>query len=483
MGGFGPLPQVPRRRVCVTGIGAVSPLGPTVPLLWRALLNSEVATRPLKDTPHYFPNCILSNKSLSDDMKEEKCRSILSAIPCTVAAPVMPLLDEKGLDIFAPTSREPRSFRFAREAVNEALVSATLRTSLSSADQGSSEANNNNDEAVKTSSAMLKEIYGENRIGISIGCGMSGLQDICDVSYGLYSDISTVNYRQVSPFFIPKILANMVAGQVGITHGFRGPLSSSVTACATGAGNIGEAARWISRGDADAAVCGATEACITPVGMAGFARMHALSTKYNGDPSRASRPFNRDRAGFVMGEGAGIVVLEEMDAAVRRGASILAELRGYGTSSDGHHISSPSPDGEGAERCVIAALRDGGLVPSDICYVNAHATGTPVGDEVELSALTRILTGGSAPTLVSSSKGAIGHLLGGAGSVEAIVTIMALVDGIAPPNVNLDNPIEHDRSVVVLPTDPTPMKCDGKACLSTSFGFGGVNAALLFTKV
>jgi 3-oxoacyl-[acyl-carrier-protein] synthase II len=283
---------------------------------------------------------------------------------------------------------------------------------------------------------------------------------------------------RVSPFFIPACLINLTSGQVSIKHGLKGPNHSVVTACSTGAHAIGDAAKIIARGDADVMVAGSSEAAICRVGMAGFSAARALSSAYNDTPTKASRPWDTGRDGFVMGEGAGIVVLEEYEHAKARGATIYAEFGGYGMSGDAYHITSPSEDGDGGFRSMQMALNDAGLKPADIGYINAHGTSTPKGDEIEAGAVRRLFE--SVDVSMSSTKSAIGHLLGGAGSVEAIFAVLAMVHGVLPPTLNLETPSES-----VMGMDLVPLKAKHKqvnAILSNSFGFGGTNASLVFKK-
>ncbi|ESL11044.1 beta-ketoacyl synthase family protein [Trypanosoma rangeli SC58] len=387
-------------------------------------------------------------------------------MPCKVAAPVCA---SPGGPTFASNSRETRATMFAYRAVEEALTQAKL---------------------FEESGKRLRVSCAKERIGVNIGVGIPSLADVGDVSYNLYADSERVNYSRVNPLFVPKILGNMVAGLTAMKYQITGPIGSSVAACATGAHCIGEAADWVRGGRADVVVCGGTEACITPVSIAGFSRMRALCTKYNDKPQEASRPFDKDRAGFVMGEGCGIMVLEELEHARQRGAPILAELRGFGISSDAHDLAAPHPEGRGAQHCLRVALEDGGNVPATkVAYVNAHATGT-IGDDLELHALDQVLgaDAGSGhnrrhPLYVSSVKGGLGHLLGAAGSVEAIVAIMALHRQQAPPNINLVAPSAKGLERLQLVRGHAPLTFQGEAVISTSFGFGGVNVALLFTLV
>jgi 3-oxoacyl-[acyl-carrier-protein] synthase II len=284
--------------------------------------------------------------------------------------------------------------------------------------------------------------------------------------------------RRVSPFFIPSALINLASGQVSIRYGFKGPNHSVVTACATGAHAVGDATRLIKYGDADVMIAGGAEAAICPVGVAGFIACRAMSTHFNDDPQRASRPYDKDRDGFVMGEGAGIVVLESLDHARARGARIYAEVIGYGLSGDAYHITAPAPDGDGAYRCMQMALKRAGLEPSDINYVNAHGTSTPMGDEIELGAVERLFGNAAGKLAMSSTKSAIGHLLGAAGAVEAIYSTLAIRDNIAPPTLNLDSP-SVETAVDLVPHEAK--KRDINIALSNSFGFGGTNASVILT--
>ena len=308
-----------------------------------------------------------------------------------------------------------------------------------------------------------------------IGSGIGGLSTIAETTLVLRDK----GPRRVSPFFIPASLINLCSGQVSIRYGFKGPNHSVVTACSTGAHAIGDGARMIQHGDAEVMIAGGAEAAICELGIAGFAACKALSTSFNEEPERGSRPYDRDRDGFVMGEGAGVVVLEELEHAKARGARIYGEVAGYGLSGDAYHITSPAPDGDGGFRAMTAALRDAGLAPGDVDYVNAHGTSTPVGDEIELNAVTRLLGEAAGRTTMSSTKSSIGHLLGAAGAVEAIFCLLAMRDGIAPPTLNLDNPS------VETPLDLAPkaaVKRTIDVALSNSFGFGGTNASLVLRR-
>lgn len=328
------------------------------------------------------------------------------------------------------------------------------------------------DEAIKHSGIVLDTDEKRERAGVMIGSGIGGLPSIEETVLLMHEK----GPRRVSPFFIPASLINLASGQVSIKHGLKGPNHAVVTACSSGAHAIGDAARLIERGDADIMVAGSAEATICRIGIAGFAAARALSTGYNDRPTEASRPWDEARDGFVMGEGAGMVVLEEYEHAKARGATILAEFAGYGLSGDAYHITSPADDGDGGFRSMKMALKDAKMVPSDIGYINAHGTSTPKGDEIEAGAVARLFDGVNIS--MSSTKSAIGHLLGGAGSVEAIFSIMAMRQGILPPTLNLHTPSESVRGIDLVPLVAKERKV--KAVLSNSFGFGGTNASLIF---
>jgi 3-oxoacyl-[acyl-carrier-protein] synthase II len=311
--------------------------------------------------------------------------------------------------------------------------------------------------------------------GVLIGSGIGGLGGIYETSVTLKEK----GPRRVSPFFVSGRIINLVAGYVSILHGLKGPNHAVVTACATGTHSIGDAARIIAMGDAEVMVAGGAESPVNRIGVAGFAACRALTTGFNDRPEAASRPYDRDRDGFVLGEGAGCVVLEEYEHAKARGAKIYAELIGYGMSGDAYHITAPTPDGDGAYRCMKMALKRSNTSVSDIDYVNAHGTSTPLGDEIELRAVERLLGNAGANLSMSSTKSAIGHLLGGAGAVEAVYTILAMTHGVAPPTRNLDNP-SVETSIDLVPHQAR--KREINLALSNSFGFGGTNASLLFRK-
>jgi 3-oxoacyl-[acyl-carrier-protein] synthase II len=329
------------------------------------------------------------------------------------------------------------------------------------------------DEAVRDSGWAPANEDERDRTGVNIGSGVGGLSTIAETAIEMHEK----GPRRVSPFFITASLINLASGQVSIRHGFKGPNHSVVTACATGAHAVGDAMRLIQHGDADVMVTGGAEAAVCPIGIAGFIACRALSTHFNETPERASRPYDRDRDGFVMGEGAGVLVLEELEHARRRGAKIYAEVVGYGLAGDAHHITAPADDGDGGYRAMRAAIRNAGMEPADIDYINAHGTSTPLGDEIELGAVERLFGQAAGKTTMSSTKSAIGHLLGAAGAVEAAFSILALRDQIAPPTINLDNP-SVDTALDLAANAARPMKID--VAMSNSFGFGGTNASVVF---
>ena len=312
--------------------------------------------------------------------------------------------------------------------------------------------------------------------GVLVGSGIGGIGGIYDASITLHEK----GPRRVSPFFIPGRIINLASGQISIAHGLKGPNHAVVTACSTGAHAIGDAARLIAFGDADVMVAGGAESPVNRLSLAGFAACRALSTGYNDEPTRASRPYDSGRDGFVMGEGAGVVVLEEYEHARARGAKIYAEIVGYGLSGDAYHITSPSPDGDGAFRCMTAAVKRAGIAPGEIDYINAHGTSTPMGDELELKAVERLLGDAAAKASMSSTKSAIGHLLGAAGAVEAIFSILTIRDGVLPPTLNLDNP-SVETQIDLVPHEAKRKRVD--VALSNSFGFGGTNASLVMRRV
>jgi len=312
--------------------------------------------------------------------------------------------------------------------------------------------------------------------GVLVGAGIGGAGGIADTGVVLKER----GPRRVSPFFVPGRIINLAAGYISIEHGLKGPNHSVVTACSTGSHAIGDAGRLVALGDADVMVAGGTESPVNRISLAGFAAARALSTGFNETPARASRPYDKDRDGFVLSEGAGAVVLEEYEHAKRRGARIYAELIGYGLSGDAYHITAPSPDGDGAMRCMTAALRRAGISPAEVDYINAHGTSTPLGDEIELGAVQRLVGNAAGRLSMSSTKSSIGHLLGAAGAVEAIFSILAIRDQVAPPTINLDNP-SVDTPIDLVPHQAK--KRDIQVALSNSFGFGGTNASLVFRSL
>jgi len=331
------------------------------------------------------------------------------------------------------------------------------------------------DQAIEDSGWHPKTPDDQNATGVLIGSGIGGLQGIEEAAITLRDR----GPRRISPFFIPGRLINLASGQVSIRHGLKGPNHAVVTACSTGAHAIGDASRLIALGDADVMVAGGTESPVCRLAIAGFAACRALSTGFNDRPTAASRPYDRDRDGFVIGEGAGVVVLEEREHALARGAKIYGEVIGYGLSGDAYHITAPAEDGDGASRCVSMAIRRAGIAPGEIDYINAHGTSTPLGDEIELRAVERILGNDAEKVSMSSTKSAIGHLLGAAGAVEAIFSLLAIRDNVLPPTINLDNPS------ILTPIDLVPHEAKKKTidvALSNSFGFGGTNASLIFRR-
>ncbi len=312
------------------------------------------------------------------------------------------------------------------------------------------------------------------RVGVIASAGMGGLPAIERV-YDAYRD---KGFRRISPFFIPMSIVNEAAGILSIRYGAKGPNMSIVTACATGTHSIGEAFKTIQRGDADAMIVGGTESCICPLGVGGFNAMKALSTR-NDEPQRASRPFDANRDGFIMGEGSGIVVLEDLESALKRGARIYAEVIGYGATGDAYHITAPAPKGEGAARCMAAAMKDAGIAPADMGYINAHGTSTKFGDELETMAIKTVFGDHAYKIPVSSTKSMTGHLLGAAGGVEAVISVLALDRGILPPTINLENP-DPECDLDYIPN--TARKAQVDVAMSNSFGFGGTNACLVFRR-
>ncbi len=418
------------RRVVVTGLGLVSPLGCGVDVTWNRLINGESGLGAIQSFD-------------------------VSDLPAKVAAQVP--RGETASGLFNPDDWvSPKEQRRMDPFIVFGLVAA--------------------EQAVRDSGWKADGEEDQVRSGVMIGSGIGGLQEIAKGAL----IVEGGNVRKLSPFFIPAALINLISGYASIRYGFRGPNHSAVTACATGAHAIGDAARLIALDDADVMLAGGSEAAICRLGIAGFSAAKALSTRFNDTPQKASRPWDVDRDGFVMGEGAGVLVLEELEHARKRGAKIYAEVVGYGLSGDAYHITAPAPNGDGAYRCMQGAFRHAKMNPEDVDYVNAHGTSTPLGDEIELGVVKRVFGNAAANISMSSTKSAIGHLLGAAGAAEAIFSIMALNTGIVPPTLNLDRPSEGcDLDLVPHVAKERPVR----AALSNSFGFGGTNASLIFTKV
>jgi 3-oxoacyl-[acyl-carrier-protein] synthase II len=416
------------RRVVITGTGVVSPLGCGTEITWSRLIGgqngaSRVTAFDVSDIPAQIACSVPTDPSVEgafnpdDWMEPKEQRKVDKFILFGVAAADMALKDAG----WNPQAREDQ---------------------------------------IAT--------------GVMIGSGVGGLEGIVEAGYTLRDK----GPRRVSPFFIPGRLINLISGQVSIRHGLRGPNHAVVTACSTGAHAIGDAARLIALGDAEVMVAGGAEAAICRIGLAGFAACKALSTAYNDTPEKASRPYDRDRDGFVMGEGAAIVVLEELEHALARGANIIAEVSGYGLSGDAYHITAPSEDGDGAYRCMQMALKRAGITPAEIDYINAHGTST-MADTIELGAVERLVGDAADGISMSSTKSSIGHLLGAAGAMEAVFSALAIRDNVAPPTLNLDNP-EVETSIDLVPKVARKRKID--VALSNSFGFGGTNASLVLKR-
>ncbi len=415
------------RRVVVTGMGVVSPLGLGAEHVWRRLINGESGIAAIQS----FDTTELAAK-------------IAGQVPAGQRA-------EGGLDLaeWIPVKDLKKMDRF----IHLGLVAAI--------------------QAIEDSGWLPQSEEDRVATGVMIGSGIGGLQSIYEASVQVHEGKS----RRLSPFFIPSALINLISGQVSIKYGLKGPNHSVVTACATGVHAIGDAARMVAFGDADVMLAGGSEAAVCPLGVAGFSASRALSTAFNDQPQTASRPWDKDRDGFVMGEGAAVVVLEEYEHARKRGAKIYAEFAGYGMSGDAHHITAPAEHHEGAYRAMKAALKSGGWAPSDIQYVNAHGTSTPMGDDLELEAVEAVFGDAAKGLAMSSTKSATGHMLGAAGAIEAIFSILAIRDGVIPPTLNLDEP-SRESVIDRVPHDAQERKID--VILSNSFGFGGTNASILF---
>jgi 3-oxoacyl-[acyl-carrier-protein] synthase II len=379
----------------------------------------------------------------------------VSDLPCKIAC-VIPRGDGANGTYNADQWMEPKEQRKVDEFIVFALCAAR--------------------QALDDAGWMPKTQDEQVRTGVMIGSGIGGIEGIADTAVTLHER----GPRRVSPFFIPGRIINLASGNVSIAFGLKGPNSAVVTACSTGAHAIGDAGRMIALGDADVMVAGGAESPVNRMALSGFSALRALSTAFNDEPQKASRPYDKDRDGFVMGEGAGVVVLEALEHAKARGAKIYAELVGYGMSGDAYHITAPAPDGDGAYRCMSAALKRAGLTAGDLDYINAHGTSTPMGDEIELGAVERLLGNANGQVSMSSTKSCVGHLLGAAGSVEAIFSILAIRDGVVPPTINLDNP-SVETAIDLVPHQARKRNVD--IVLSNSFGFGGTNASLVFRRL
>ena len=414
------------KRVVITGMGIVSPVGTGVEYAWKNLLAGVSGVRKIEDV----------------DVSDLACQ--IAGVPVRGTEPGM----------FNPdVAVEPRDQRKMDKCILYGVVAAA--------------------EAIHD--AGLDTYDGDkDRVGVSVGSGIGGLNTI----YENCIELANGGPRRISPFFIPKCIINMAAGHISIKYGLRGPNVAMVTACATGAHSIGEGARLIQHGDADIMVCGGCEGAVGRIGIAGFSAMKALSTR-NDNPAAASRPWDKERDGFIMSEGAGVLVLEEYEHAVARGAKIYAEVAGYGLSGDAYHITAPAEGGTGGARAMMAALRDAGLNPADVDYINAHGTSTGLGDLGELTAVKNMFAGTN--VCMSSTKSMTGHLLGAAGAVEAIFCALAIRDGVVPPTINLDNPIDEVGDFDLVPN--VAKKREVNVALSNSFGFGGTNASLVLKKV
>jgi 3-oxoacyl-[acyl-carrier-protein] synthase II len=418
------------RRVVVTGLGMLTPLGCGVEATWKRIVNGESGAKKV-------------------DSFE------VSDLPSKIAC-IIPRGDGANGTYNPDQWMEPKEQRKVDDFIVYAMCAAR--------------------QAIEDSGWKPESPEDQCSTGVMIGSGIGGVEGIAETAILLKER----GPRRVSPFFIPGRLINLASGYVSIEFGLKGPNHAVVTACSTGSHAIGDAGRLIALGDADVMLAGGAESPINRISLAGFAAARALSTHFNDTPERASRPYDKDRDGFVMGEGAGVVVLEEYEHAKQRGAKIYAELTGYGMSGDAYHITAPAPDGDGAFRSMQAALKRANVTPSEIDYINAHGTSTPLGDELELGAVQRLAGNAAGRISMSSTKSAIGHLLGAAGAVEAIFSVLAIRDGIAPPTINLDNP-SVETAIDLVPHQARRRDID--VVLSNSFGFGGTNASLVFRRV
>jgi 3-oxoacyl-[acyl-carrier-protein] synthase II len=409
-----------RRRVLITGIGLVTPLGTGTEKTWDGILKGCSAIRRI---------------SLFDP----------TPLPSQIAAEVQDFDVNSFIEV-KEQKKMDRFIHFAMAAASMAMEDSGLKITKENAE----------------------------RVGVIVGAGIGGLPAIERFTITLLEK----GFKRISPFFIPMSIINLASGQISIRFGAKGPNSAVATACASGTHSIGDAFKLIQHGIADAMICGGAEATITPIGVAGFSAMKALSTR-NNEPEKASRPFDRDRDGFVMGEGAGILILEEFTHALKRNAKIYAEVIGYGMTSDAHHITSPPPNGEGASQCMRAAIDDAGIRPEEVGYINAHGTSTKHGDEIETLAIKNVFGEHAHRLCVSSTKSMIGHLLGASGGVEAAITTLSIYHGVAPPTINLDNP-DEGCDLDYVPHRSRPL--DINIAMSNSFGFGGTNACIILKK-
>ncbi|MBI5675131.1 MAG: beta-ketoacyl-ACP synthase II [Nitrospirae bacterium] len=409
-----------RRRVVITGAGMVTPLGTGTEKSWMGLIEGRSGVRRIT---HFDP----------------------ADLPCQIAAEV----PDFEADIFIEPKEQKKMDRF----IHLGLAAAVM--------------------AMEDSGLKITADNSE-RVGVIVGSGMGGLPAVEHYTKLL----NERGHRKISPFFIPMTIINLAAGQISIRFGAKGPNSAIATACASGTHSIGEAFRLVQSGVADAMIAGGAEATITPLGIGGFAAMKALSRR-NHEPEKASRPFDKDRDGFVMGEGAGILILEELEHAIKRGARIYSEINGYGTTSDAYHISSPSPDGEGAARCMRSALKDSGTDPDEVNYINAHGTSTKYGDELETVAVKNVFGQHAYELCVSSTKSMTGHLLGAAGGVEGAICALSIFNGVVPPTINLEEP-DPECDLDYVPNSSRPL--DINVAISNSFGFGGTNACIVLKK-
>lgn len=416
--------QFNSRRVVVTGIGVVSPIGLNAKSAWKNLIDGHCGIKKLGEN--------------------------FSKLPCKVAATIPLGTGDNELNIE----------KYISKSILKTLSPSTIFALIAC------------DEALTDSNWKPEDEPSKERTGVALGIGMVDLKDVCD-TYTAFQQ----SYNKVSPYFVPRILPNMAAGQISIKYGFRGPNHSVSTACATGAHSIGDGYRFIKNDDADIMVCGGAEACINPLSLAGFSRLRALSTNYNDDPQQASRPFDKNRDGFVMGEGSAVVILENLEHAEKRGAKIYAEILGYGLSGDASHITAPKDDGSGAILSMQRALKEANLKPTDISYINAHATSTPIGDAIEARAIDHLFKRNSV-LKVSSTKGSHGHLLGAAGNLESTFVIMSCFEGLLPPTLNLTNIEDLPSLDYVQNVYQVWPEVSKRIALKNSFGFGGTNATL-----